>query len=317
MKNDVNYCNDFYTMEYIDYYKVLGVEKNATADDIKKAYRKLARKHHPDLNPNDPEAVKIFQQINEAHEVLSDPEKRQKYDQYGQDWKHAEQFEQARRRQGQQESGPQQPFGEEEYFSYNNEGSFSDFFSRMFGGSSSDASQANVKYRGQDYRAEVSLKLSEAYKTHQQTFTVNGKHIRITVPAGIGNGQEIKIKGYGGGGVNGGPAGDLFITFHIINDTRFTRKGNDLYQETPVGLYKAILGGEETIETMDGKVKLTLQPETPNGTTVRLKGKGFPVYKSEGRFGDLYITWQVMLPTHLTPKEKELFQQLAEEASKK
>ncbi len=303
-------------MEYIDYYKVLGLEKNATADDIKKAYRKLARKHHPDLNPNDPEAVKIFQQINEAHEVLSDPDKRKKYDQYGQDWKHADQFEQARR-QRQQESSSQRAYGGEEHFSYSNEGDFSDFFSQMFGGMGGGASQANVKYKGQDYRAEVQLNLSEAYKTHQQTFTVNGKNIRITVPAGIENGQEIKIKGYGGAGVNGGPAGDLFITFHIINDTSFTRKGNDLYKEVPLDLYKAVLGGEETIETMDGKVKLSLQAETPNGTKVRLKGKGFPVYKNEGHFGDLYITWQVMLPTHLTQKEKELFQQLADEASKK
>jgi curved DNA-binding protein len=303
-------------MEYIDYYKVLGVEKNATADDIKKAYRKLARKHHPDLNPNDPEAVKTFQQINEAHEVLSDPDKRKKYDQYGKDWKHADQFEQARQ-QRQQEGSSQRAYGGQEYFSYSNEGDFSDFFSQMFGGMGGGASQGSVKYKGQDYRAEVKLNLSEAYKTHQQTFTVNGKNIRITVPAGIENGQEIKIKGYGGAGVNGGPAGDLFITFNIINDTSFIRKGNDLYKEVPVHLYKAVLGGEETIETMDGKVKLTLQPETPNGTKVRLKGKGFPVYKSEGHFGDLYITWQVLLPTHLTEKEKELFQQLADEASKK
>ncbi|MCH5685822.1 hypothetical protein LWM68_17150 [Niabella sp. W65] len=163
----------------------------------------------------------------------------------------------------------------------------------------------------------MKLGLKDAYKTHQQTFTVNGKNIRITVPAGIENGQEIKIKGYGGPGVNGGPAGDLFITFQIINDTSFIRKGNDLYKEVPLSLYKAVLGGEETIDTMDGKVKLILQPETPNGTKVRLKGKGFPVYKSEGNFGDLYITWQVVLPTNLTAKEKELFQQLADEASKK
>lgn len=304
-------------MDYIDYYKVLGVDKQATADDIKKAYRKLARKHHPDLNPNDPEAVKTFQQINEAHEVLSDPDKRKKYDQYGQDWKHAEQFEQARQ-QRQQERNAREPFDNGGHFSYSNEGDFSDFFSQMFGGArGGGTSQGNVKYKGQDYRAEVQLNLSEAYKTHQQTFTVNGKNIRITVPAGIENGQEIKIKGYGGEGVNGGPAGDLFITFSIVNDTSFTRKGNDLYRDVPVSLYKAVLGGDETIETMDGKVKLTLPPETPNGTKVRLRGKGFPVYKSEGNFGDLYITWQVVLPAHLTEKERELFQQLAHEASKR
>lgn len=305
-------------MDYIDYYKVLGLDRNASADDIKKAYRKLARKHHPDLNPNDPQAVKTFQQINEANEVLSDPEKRKKYDQYGADWKHAEQFEQARQQRQQQSAGSGNPFGGEDYgehFTYSGGGDFSDFFSQMFGGASH--SQRNVKYKGQDYRVDVQLNLTDAYKTHQQTFTVNGKNIRITVPAGIENGQEIKIKGYGGPGVNGGPAGDLFITFTIINNTAFTRKGDDLYLDTSIDLYKAMLGGEQTIDTMDGKVKLTLKPETQNGTKVRLKGKGFPVYKKDGAFGDLYITWNVALPKNLTEKEKSLFQQLADEASKK
>ncbi|WP_346237248.1 J domain-containing protein [Niabella insulamsoli] len=302
-------------MDYIDYYKVLGVDKKATADDIKKAYRKLARKHHPDLNPNDAEAVKTFQQINEAHEVLSDPDKRKKYDQYGADWKHADQFEQARQQQRRQ-SSQQNPFGEGTHFSYSSEGDFSDFFSQMFGGAGS-RSQANVKYKGQDFRAGVQLNLTEAYKTHQQTFNVNGKNIRITVQAGIEDGQEIKIKGYGGPGVNGGPNGDLFITFTIVNNTAFMRRGNDLYLNAPLDLYKAVLGGEETIDTIDGKVKLTIAPETQNGATVRLKGKGFPVYKTEGSFGDLYITWQLELPKNLSAKEKELFQQLASEASKK
>ena len=146
---------------------------------------------------------------------------------------------------------------------------------------------------------------------------MNGKNIRITVPAGIENGQEIKIKGYGGPGVNGGPAGDLFITFTIINNTAFTRKGSDLYLNATIDLYKAVLGGEQTIDTIDGKAKLTLKPETQNGTRVRLKGKGFPVYKKEGEFGDLYITWNVELPKNLNEKEKSLFQQLADEASKK
>ena len=304
-------------MDYIDYYKVLGLDKNATADDIKRAYRKLARKHHPDLNPNDAEAVKKFQQINEAHEVLSDAEKRKKYDQYGANWKNAEQFEQANQQQ-RQRATTGNPFGEayEEHFTYSDGSDFSDFFSQMFGGATR-GSQSKTRFRGQDYRAEVKLNLTAAYKTHQQTFTVNGKNIRITVPAGIQNGQEIKIRGYGTAGTNGGPNGDLYITFHIINDTHFTRRGDDLYWDAPLNLYKSVLGGEETIDTLDGKVKLHIQPETPNGATVRLKGKGFPVYKSDGRFGDLYITWKIQLPTNLTEKEKALFQQLADEASKK
>ncbi len=306
-------------MEYIDYYKVLGLDKSASADDIKKAYRKLARKHHPDLNPNDKEAVKKFQQINEAHEVLSDSEKRKKYDQYGADWKNADQFEQARQQRQQQQGSGGNPFGGtgyEEHFTYSGNDDFSDFFSQMFGGTGGSRAH-KVKYKGQDFRAEVKLNLRDAYKTHQQTFAVNGKNIRITVPAGIENGQEIKIKDYGGEGVNGGPNGDLYITFTVVNDTQFTRKGNDLYVDVPVDLYTALLGGEQTVDTMNGKVKLTLKPETQNETKVRLKGKGFPVYKKEHEFGDLYITWKVELPRNLNDREKQLFQQLANEASKK
>lgn len=304
-------------MDYIDYYKILGIDKNATADEIKKAYRRLARKHHPDLNPNDPEAEKFFQQLNEANEVLSDPEKRKKYDQYGKDWKHAEQFEQARQQQGTSErsnpfAGGGSPFGGgAEHYSYSgNESDFSDFFASMFG---NRGGERQVKFKGSDYRASIAVNLSEAYKTHKQVFTINGKNVRITVPAGIENGQEIKLPGYGSPGVNGGPAGDLYLTFDIRNDTAFERRGNDLYRNVPLDLYKAMLGGEETLDTLSGKVKLKVAPETQNGTKVRLKGKGFPVYKKDGVFGDLFITYQVQLPTNLTKKEKELFEQLSKE----
>ena len=298
-------------MEFIDYYKVLGVDKNATQDDIKKAYRKLARKLHPDLNPNDKEAHKKFQQINEANEVLSDPEKRKKYDQYGKDWQHAEQFEQARQSQGQSQS-----FGRETFSGDFEESEFSDFFTSLFGNMGGGGfRQRQTKYRGEDYHAELQLNLSEAYKTHQQVLTVNGKNIRITIPAGIENGQKIKIKGHGGEGINGGPAGDLYITFHIINNTTFKRDGNDLYTTVDLDLYTAVLGGEVTIDTLDGKVKLKVKPETQNGTRIRLKGKGFPVYKKEGEFGDLIVAFQVKIPTHLTEKQKELFEQLAKLSS--
>lgn len=307
-------------MDYIDYYKVLGVNKDASADDIRKAYRKLARKHHPDLNPNNAEAVKLFQQINEANEVLSDPGKRKKYDQYGADWKHADQFEEARRQQ--QSAGARgggNPFGGgQEYYSYGgDEGDFSDFFSSMFGGARGGGGGRNTKFKGQDIRASFELKLSEAYQTHKQAFTVNGKNIRITIPAGIENGQEIKIAGYGNPGVNGGPNGDLYITFTVVNNTPYTRKGNDLYLNVPLNLYTAVLGGEETVDTMSGKVKLKVAPETQNDAKVRLKGKGFPVYKKDGSFGDLYITYQVQLPKDLTAREKELFEELAKEAQNK
>lgn len=301
-------------MEYIDYYKILGVNKDASPEDIKKAYRKLARKHHPDLNPDNPEAGRTFQQINEANEVLSDPEKRKKYDQYGKDWKHAEQFEEARRQQnayGGQSRYEGHPFGEGQRYTYSGgEEDFSDFFSSMFGGSSGGR---QGRFRGQDIHAKLEITLSQAYTTHKQTFTVNGQNIRITLPAGIEDGQEIKLAHYGGPGMNGGPKGDLYITFEIKNDTNFTRKGNDLYCDAPLDLYKAMLGGEQVVDTLGGKVKLKIAPETQNGVTVRLKGKGFPVYKQEGTFGDLYVTWQIKLPTGLSEKEKALFQQLSDE----
>lgn len=297
-------------MDYIDYYQVLGIDKKATTDEIKTAYRKLARKHHPDLNPNNPEAEKRFKEINEANEVLSDPDKRKKYDAYGANWKQAEQFEQAKQ---QQSSGGGNPFAgnSEGYYSFGEGEDYSDFFASMFGNAGPRSKQ--TRFKGSDYRASLQLNLSDAYKTHQQTFTVNGKNIRITIPAGVENGQEIKIAGYGSPGMNGGPNGDLFITFTIQNNTNFVRKGNDLYADIPLDLYTAVLGGDAVVDTMDGKVKLKVAPETPNGTKVRLKGKGFPVYKKDNHFGDLYITYQVQVPQNLTEKEKALFQQLARE----
>lgn len=290
-------------MEYVDYYKILELDKNATDEAIKKAYRKLARKYHPDLNPGDKEATKKFQQINEANEVLSDPEKRKKYDQYGKDWQHAEQFEQARQQRQSSHAGGQQFSGGFDA------GDFSDFFASMFGGSTGGSRQ--TKFRGQDYSAELTLNLTDAYTTHQQTISVDGKNIRITIPAGIENGQKIKLKGHGAAGINGGPNGDLYITIEIAGHPRYKRLGNDLYTTADIDLYTALLGGEIFVETLSGKIKVKVLPETQNGTKIRLKNKGFPVYKQEGQFGDLYITYQVTLPTNLTDNQKELFTQLS------
>ena len=186
-------------MVFIDYYKILGLDKTATPADVKKAYRKLARKYHPDLNPNDKDAQKNFQQINEANEVLSDPEKRKKYDQYGKDWQHAEEFEKAKQYNKQSAKSQGASFSETSF-----EGNFSDFFESMFGGAASAGRSRQVKFRGEDYHAELHLELRDAYYTHKQTLAVNGRNIRITIPAGIENGQTIKIAGHGGQGINGG-----------------------------------------------------------------------------------------------------------------
>ena len=307
-------------MDFVDYYKTLGVAKNASTEDIKKAYRKLARKYHPDVNPNDKEANKKFQQINEANEVLSDADKRKKYDQYGENWKHADQYEQARQQQQQGRGGfggfgggGFGDFGGGDYtYSSGDEGGFSDFFESLFGGG---GRRSQAKYRGQDYNAELNLSLTDASTTHKQTLTINGKNVRITIPAGVENGQQIKLKGYGSPGANNGPNGDLIITFVIKNDTNLKREGNNLHKDEDLDLYTAVLGGEKTIDTLSGKIKLKVNPETQNGTKVRLKGKGFPVYKKDGQFGDLYITWNIKLPTNLSEKQKELFTELSKLSS--
>ncbi len=299
-------------MKFKDYYKILGVSKNASDAEIKKAYRKLARKYHPDVNPNDKEAEKKFKEINEANEVLGNPENRKKYDKYGAHWKHAEEYEKA-----QQQHKQYQHTGGQQYYSGGfTEDDFSDFFSSMFGGGFSgggfsSGGSRNVKFRGQDFHAELQLNLSDVFKTQKHTINVNGKKIRLTIPAGVENGQEIKIKGYGGEGINGGPKGDLYIKFNIVNDTPFKRDKNNLYLSVDLDLYKAVLGGEIMINTMDGKVKLKVKPETQNGTKVKLRGKGFPVYKQEGVFGDLYVSYNVKIPTNLSEKEKALFKELA------
>ena len=291
-------------MDYVDYYKVLGLAKDATAADVKKGYRKLARKHHPDINPNNAEAEKLFKEINEANEVLSDPVKRKKYDKYGKDWQHADQMDAQQRQNSQrQQYGGQQGYG--------NEGGgadFSDFFSSMFGGQSRGRQTA---FKGQDYSAQLNLNLLDAYKTHKQTLTVNGKQVRISIPAGVENGQKIKLSGYGAPGTNNGPAGDLYITFVLANDPKFKRKGTDIYIEEQVDLYTAVLGGEKIVETLNGKVKLKIVPGTQPESTLRLKGKGFPVYKKEDQFGDFYVKWSVQLPTSLNDEQKELFEKLA------
>ena len=308
-------------MAYIDYYKILGVDKNASQDDVKKAFRKLARKYHPDLNPNDPSAKDKFQEINEANEVLSDPEKRKKYDEYGEHWKHADEFEaqkKARQHAG-AGGGGFSGFGGDggsywyssdgEGFSGGDAGGFSDFFESMFG-HRGGGGRGGSGFRGQDFNAELHLSLRDAAQTHKQVLNVNGKQVRITIPAGVADGQVIKLKGYGGEGINGGPAGDLYITFRIAEDPVFKRLGDDLYVDVEVDLYTAVLGGEKVVDTLEGKVKLKIKPETQNGTKVRLKGKGFPIYKKEGQFGDLIVTYSVKIPTSLTDRQKELFREL-------
>jgi curved DNA-binding protein len=307
-------------MDYKDYYKILGLEKTATTEQIKKAYRKLARQYHPDVNPNDATAEQKFKEINEANEVLSDPDKRQKYDQFGADYQRYEQagaggtgrgpggFDWSQYAQGGGQGGfggGGSPFGDED--------DFSDFFSSMFGGMGGAAGSRSTRPgAGQDYQAELELTLEEAYHGGPRTITVQGKNLRITIHPGVADGQTIRLRDQGGPGRNGGPNGSLLITFRILPDARYARTGDDLTQDVPVSLYRALLGGSQTVETLSGTVKVTIKPESVNGTRLRLRGKGFPVYRQEGKFGDLYLRLNVQLPQHLTDQEKDLIKQLAQ-----
>lgn len=298
-------------MAFIDYYKVLGVEHTATQQDIRKAYRKMAKRYHPDINKDDPTAKERFQEINEANEVLGDPEKRKKYDEYGENWRHAEEFEAQRRQysnsangRGGYDFGGFGGFGDFSGSAGNGSG-FSDFFEQLFGSGLRGAKNN----RGEDISATLTLSLREAAVTHQQTFTVGGEKIRITVPAGITDGQRIKLKGRGAASPDGTVRGDLYITFHIEPDSTFTLHGNDLYATVTVSLYTMLLGGEAVVPTLTGNAKVNIKAGTQPDSKLRLRGKGFPVYRHNGKYGDLIITVKVTLP-QLNEKQKSIVTEL-------
>ena len=217
-------------------------------------------------------------------------------------WKHSDEFEKAKQQSSQQSRS----------YGAQSGGDFSDFFESMFGGAGMAGGRSRqARYRGEDFNAELQLGLIDAYTTHKQTIAVNDKNIRITIPAGVENGQTIKIIGHGGQGTNGGPNGDLIITFKVSNHEKYKRLGNTVYLTVDIDLYTAILGGEITIETLSGKVKLNVKPGTQNGSKIKLTGKGFPVYKSEGFFGDLIVTFNILIPKEINEKQKALFTELS------
>lgn len=291
-------------MAFIDYYKILGISKDATQEDIKKAYRKLARKYHPDLNKNNPNAQEKFQEINEANEVLSNPDKRKRYDEYGENWKYAEELEKQKKRQAKEQSGTREGMF---WYSDDNTSGFSDFFEELFGNRYRNYNRA---MRGKDYESELHLTLRQAAKEQKQILNLNGKNIRITIPAGVADGQVIKLRGYGEPGKGDAPDGDLYITFRIKEDPTFKRIGNDLYTTTTIDLYTAVLGGEIILDTLNGKVKVKIKAGTQNNSKIRLKEKGFPIYKQSGKYGDLILSIQISIPTLLTERQKELFKQI-------
>lgn len=299
-------------MDYKDYYKVLGIEKSATQADIKKVYRALAVKHHPDKNPGDKEAEEKFKSINEANEVLSDPEKRKKYDELGANWEHQTND------RNQQKSNP---FGggNSSYYSgandtdaFGGESGFSDFFEQFFStntGSNRFQTRSGA-FKGGDYATEMEITLEEAYKGTSRIIQLENEKLRITTKPGSYEGQVLNIKGKGAKGSNAEFNGNLLVNIKVKPDYQFQRNGNDLSLSLSIDIYTAVLGGEVVVKTLSGNVKVKIGEGAQNGKSIRLKGKGMPVYLKPTDYGDLYIQLQVVIPEKLTIKQKELFERL-------
>lgn len=309
-------------MEYKDYYKILGVGKSASQDEIKKAYRKLAVKYHPDKNKDDKTAEERFKEIAEAYEVLKDPEKRKQYDRLGSNWKHYQQtgFEDFGNFGGGGYRGTQgDPFAD----AFGQSG-FSDFFESFFGGGFSQGRGAGgystggfggsnfSAQKGNDYEADFVLSLEQAYHGSTRLLNVEDKKIKLKIKPGVKDGQKLRIKGKGGPGINGGRPGDVFLNIKVQDDARFERKKDDLYKEEMVNLYTLILGGKIHIETLKGPINFNIPAGTENGKKFRLKGLGMPVYDRAGQFGDLYVTVMASIPKNLSSEELELFKKLAQ-----
>lgn len=301
-------------MEYKDYYKILGVGKNADEKEIKHAFRRLARKYHPDLNPNDKSAQEKFKEINEAYEVLSDPAKRRRYDELGANWQAYEQYQRA---------GGQGPFQwgaggvhyrtvtPEEFESlFGDLGGFSDFFRTFFGGT--ETPRTARARRGQDIEQTIEISLEEAYRGAARLLQKGDRRLEIKIPPGVKTGSKIRYAGEGEPGIAGGTPGDLYVRVHIAPHPVFERDGDDLRCEIPIDLYVALLGGEVYVPTLKGQLALKIPPETQNGRTFRLAGQGMPKLNAPNTYGDLYVKVRVVLPENLTAAERNLFQQLAQ-----
>ncbi len=298
-------------MDFKDYYKILGVAKTATADDIKKAYRKLAVKYHPDKNQGDKAAEEKFKEIGEAHEVLEDPEKRKKYDELGANWKNYQQgggtqgyegFRNANRGGGYQSSTSDQY----------DDGNFSDFFESFFGGGGFNRGGGKSRaYKGEDYTAQVQVSLEEAYIGTTRVLNLGEQKLQMKIKPGITDGQKLRLKGKGGAGINGGVAGDIFITVRVTEHSYYKRKEDDVYCTINVDLYTAILGGQTVVKTLRNALNVNIAKETDNGKVLRLKGMGMPKYGKEDEFGDMYATVNITMPKNLSDKEQELFRELS------
>jgi DnaJ-class molecular chaperone len=307
-----------------DYYQVLGVSRNASDKEILKAFRKLARQYHPDVNPGDKQAEANFKEISEAYEVLSDSEKRKKYDRFGHEWQQAEAAQKAGVNVGDYggfggfgRSRRSSPGGESVTFE---SGDIGDLFESLFGdGSRASSRRRPAARRGEDLEHPISVTLEEVYSGTTRTLTLqqssgNSSSIEVKIPAGVTDGTRIRVEGKGGTGT-GGPPGDLFLVVSVQPHSRFRREGANLYTTADIPLTTAVLGGEADVPTLRGtRLKLRLPPETQNGQRFRLAGQGMPGLDGKTR-GDLYADVKVVLPTKLTERERELFAELAQTRS--
>ncbi|CAN5412146.1 J domain-containing protein [soil metagenome] len=300
-------------MDYKDYYKVLGVPKSASQDEIKKAFRKLAVKYHPDKNAGDKKSEEKFKEINEANEVLGNPEKRKKYDELGENWEQYQQrggggggFDHSRRQGGGRQ---QSPFSGEDFFG--SEGNFSDFFESFFGNASGGTRQRGARQmHGQDAQAEMEITLEDAFHGASKQIVLNGQRINLSLKPGIYEGQVLRMKGKGLEGMNGGAAGDLLITIHIAKQTRYEVTGNDLRFEQSLDVYTAVLGGKLNVNVFDKKIKVDIPPGTDSGKVFRLKGMGMPIFAKTGVRGDAYVKMMITVPKNLTAEDRLQFAQL-------
>lgn len=306
-------------MEYKDYYKILGVDKKASQDEIKKAYRKLAVKYHPDKNPGDKKAEEKFKEINEANDVLSDPEKRKKYDDLGENWQQYQQsgfphgFNNTQGRKGGRQQGGSQ------YYTTGDESQFSDFFESIFGSGSGFGSSGfgggstrrRSAMKGEDYQAETTITLEEAFHGTARQLNLAEQKLNLKLKPGIADGQILRMKEKGGPGINNGPNGDLFITIHIHNHPRFERKGDDLYFDQPLDAFTAILGGKINVQTIDKTIKLNIPAGTDSDKVFRIKEMGMPKYSDQNQHGDSYVRVIITVPKNLSEQDKEALARIA------
>jgi len=309
------------TVDYKDYYQILDIPRDADEKDIRRAYRRLARKWHPDVNPNDPAAEEKFKDISEAYEVLSDADKRSKYDRVGREW---QRYQQAGTPGG-FDWGPwtqAAPGGQGVQYTYATTedlkdlfggAGFSDFFETLFGGGTpgrSGSRRSAPTQLGHDAEHPVQVTLAEAYHGAKRTLTKEGRPLEVQIPPGVRTGSKVRLRGEGVRGRGGGAAGDLYLVVEVQADPRFERRGNDIYTDVEIPLVTAVLGGEIQVPTITGEVALKVPPETQNGRCFRLRGKGMPQLKKPAEHGDQFVTVTVRVPTDLTDEERALFEEL-------